>query len=166
LRLTQFTDSLRGASLRLHTRSWSRPGRLPYLRGQSRTWRKHIVLALDMSGSMEHHHKLLLACARAVARTTRLTLILYSDSIIWAGPAERLPSNMGNIGGGTSIKPVLHKASQISPDLLIIATDAEHESISPFDLPACPVLWALTADSGCAPVRKRDRTIPIFRGKE
>ena len=166
LRLTRYVDSMRGASLRIHHRTWSRPGRLPYLRGQTRLWRKHIAVALDMSGSMSQYHSLLLACAKAIARTTQCTLILYSDDILWQGTADKLPSDLSKMGGGTAIRPVLDAARRIRPDLLIIATDAEHESISLRDLPPCPLMWALTGDRGRPLCRlPQDKTVSIFRGK-
>lgn len=136
-------------------RSYSRPGRLSFLRGHVRQARLKVVLMLDVSGSMQNYTDYTLSAARVLSKECELYFILYSDTVLYCG--KNVPLAVEGIGGGTTITPASERCNSLSPSVAVIYSDAQHESAPVY--PSAPTIWILPPVHTKPMVRKIDRII-------
>lgn len=148
LRLARIVRAVMGAGfegLRCPARTYSRPGRLPMLRGSTRRPQLRVCLLVDVSESMRCEWGGALAAARVLARQNLVRVVLWSDAA--TAPLAHIP-RLEDIatGGGTRLAPAIKSAAQWPHDVTVIFTDGELA-----DKPAVPgpVVWVLP--SGASP---------------
>lgn len=138
--LDQLLQQLRaiGARSRVTARTWRREGRTPHTRGQMPLPTLDVLVAVDVSGSMEDTAAKLAGLARCSDIKPRW--VAFATSIIarWDTPPATLPRPQG----GTMFRPVLDEATRHPrPDVLVMVTDGWcHDQPSPI-IPPPTTIW-------------------------
>jgi len=150
----------RYGTTKVRTRTWARENRSSsYFRGHLRQRRIKVVVALDVSGSMDAYVPRILGIASELK--DKLDVIL----IVWADSAQTIKSvnNDWNVGGGTNINPVIELIDKNMSDVSIVITDG-HFNTEMKKLPKSPVIWALAGEHATSDMiisRGRDKIVKV-----
>jgi|FLYL01.1.fsa_nt_gi hypothetical protein len=138
----------------------NRPARVPRRYGvilptRRLTWapmRRHLVMVLDTSGSMQAEDLAqAIAAVKAIAsRATPVRLIAGDTEVtldVEITAAHAVPRTLTG-SGGTDIKPLIDRAMQYRPDGLVLITDGYLDWP---DDPGVPVLWIRTGAGNTPP---------------
>lgn len=148
--LKRLRQAVRGASgVRVRRRTWARPGRVPGLRGVVRERRAKVMLAVDVSGSMEAVKDVSLGVAWWAAREMAVELYAFADAVAYISRGTAaigaLSSGISaDVGWGTQLLPVFRRAEVERPDVLMMVTDNFSWDWTMNDLPPCPIVWCIT----------------------
>lgn len=133
-----------GGSIRLHSRTHLREGRVPGLRGVHRPYAARVVLAMDTSGSMAGYIGAYEDVSRALGQQG-----IEVERWVWADKAAPWPdgADMPDVGGGTQLVPLLKAMGDAKPDALVIFTDGEiadgERAKALADSFFFPIIWAV-----------------------
>lgn len=128
----------RGATL-VRARTYTRPGRVPGLRGTARQPRARVAVAIDCSGSMDAWIAAASALADGLRKTHDVALVRWADR--WA-------TDSADVGGGTRVACLLKCPHVMRADLAIVVTDGyvDAAEASAVQAQCRQCAWVLTPD--------------------
>lgn len=121
-------------------RSYAREGRDEGLRGVVRRPKARIVIACDLSGSINHWEREFIASLTAnLQRDYDVRCLAFAGRCVPWRPSAPHPVEVGN---GTLFQPVYQAAKALKPDLLVFLTDGEafDDKRNPFRFRAVEVI--------------------------
>lgn len=130
-------------------RTWFRPGRVPYVRGQRRRRAAKVALVIDVSGSMAMYADRIAGLLGSQALDVYWVLVdervRYAS---WTRPSRILG------GGGTVLHEAWPTVEAAGVEAAVVVTDAE--VFSPLEPPAVPTVWVVPRGADTSYLRGGD----------
>jgi predicted metal-dependent peptidase len=140
-----------------HDLSWSHPNKRLFSQGYYLPIEVkesiNVILGVDTSGSI-HQSELtaFLSEAQSILENISNVRLIVMDCDVQIQQIRIFESGESVLGhvfkgkGGTDLRPVIQKAKEYDPDLIIYFTDGYGPFSDPKDFSSIPILWVLTTD--------------------